>query len=478
MNHPLRRLALGCLFPGFEGLEPPEWIRRRLAEGLGGVVLYARNVENREQLAGLTASIRAEREDVLVAVDEEGGDVTRLEAAEGSSYPGNAALGAVDDVELTEEVAVALGADLRAAGVNIDLAPVADVNSNPLNPIIGVRSFGSDPDLVSRHVAAFVLGLQSVGVAACAKHFPGHGDTAVDSHLELPTVTADRATLLERELPPFRAAVEAGAKSLMTAHIRMPTLDDMPATLSSLFLTELLRGELRFEGMVMTDALEMRAISATVGVEEGAVRAIAAGADALCLGHDLGEDAVDALTRAVVDAVAAGRLREERVADAAQRVREVALWAAAPRSPARPNAARREEAARRAVLRSGQARLTRRPVVIELATTPSIAVGDRPGPGEALCRLLPEPELIRLDEGDGPDSFEPQPGRQLVVVARDAHRHDWQRRAIESLLRAAPDTVVVEVGLPQWRPNGDAAFVATYGAARVNLEAAAEAIRG
>ena len=166
----------------------PDWVRRRLADGLGGVVLYAWNVESREQLRALTAELRSEREDLVVAIDEEGGDVTRLEAATGSSYPGNAALGVVDDVELTERVAASLGAELADAGVNLDFAPVADVNTNPQNPVIGIRSFGSDAELVARHVAAFVRGLQRAGVAACAKHFPGHGDTSVDSHLALPLV--------------------------------------------------------------------------------------------------------------------------------------------------------------------------------------------------------------------------------------------------------------------------------------------------
>ena len=167
-------------------------MRRRLAEGLGGVVLYAWNVESPEQLRALTDDLRSEREDVLIAIDEEGGDVTRLEAATGSSYPGNGALGVVDDVELTERVAASLGAELADAGVNLDFAPVADVNTNPLNPVIGIRSFGADAGLVARHVAAFVRGLQRAGVAACAKHFPGHGDTSVDSHLALPVVDVDR----------------------------------------------------------------------------------------------------------------------------------------------------------------------------------------------------------------------------------------------------------------------------------------------
>ncbi len=169
----LERLASSCVLPGFEGPTVPEWIRRRIDEGLGGVVLYAWNVESREQLRALTDDLRSERGDLVIAIDEEGGDVTRLEAATGSSYPGNAALGVVDDLELTERVAASIGAELADVGVNLDFAPVADVNTNPLNPVIGIRSFGSDADLVARHVAAFVRGLQSSGVAACAKHFPG-----------------------------------------------------------------------------------------------------------------------------------------------------------------------------------------------------------------------------------------------------------------------------------------------------------------
>ncbi|HSP71913.1 MAG TPA: glycoside hydrolase family 3 N-terminal domain-containing protein, partial [Gaiellaceae bacterium] len=193
----LRRLAAGCVLAGFEGHEPPDRLRRALAEGLGGVCLFSGNVRDAEQVAALTAALRAERPEVLVTVDEEGGDVTRLEWERGSSYPGNLALGAVDDVGLTERVAAAIAGDLLRAGIDVDLAPVADVNSNPLNPVIGVRSFGADPGPVARHVAAFVRGLQAGGVAACAKHFPGHGDTAQDSHRELPVARPC--------LEPFRA---------------------------------------------------------------------------------------------------------------------------------------------------------------------------------------------------------------------------------------------------------------------------------
>ena len=286
------RLAAGCLLPGFTGTRAPDWLLRRIEGGLGGVVLFARNV------SGELADLCAELGDVLIAIDEEGGDVTRLEVDRGSSFPGNLALGAVDDVELTERVAAAIGAELALAGVNTNLAPVADANTNPENPIVGVRAFGSDPELVARHVAASVRGLQGAGVAACAKHFPGHGDTRGDSHVELPTVAGD----LEAALLPFRAAIAAGVRCVMPGHLLVPALDpEAPASLSRSIVTGLLREELGFAGCVITDALEMKAVSATVGIEESAVRALEAGADGLCLGADVDDELTERVQRAIVE---------------------------------------------------------------------------------------------------------------------------------------------------------------------------------
>jgi beta-N-acetylhexosaminidase len=469
MSSELERLAAGCLFPGFPGQAPSDQLRRWLERGLGGVVLFARNVRDREQVAALTGDLRADRPDLLVAVDEEGGDVTRLEAEAGSSYPGNHALGAIDDVTLTEEVAAALAGDLAAVGINLDLAPVADVNSNPRNPVIGVRSFGSDTKLVARHTAAFVAGLQGGGVAACAKHFPGHGDTEQDSHLE----AAVAAGPLDEALVPFRAAIDAGVHAVMTAHIVVRGLGDAPATLNREILHGLLRRELGFEGLLLTDALEMRAVSGTVGVEEGAVRALEAGADALCLGHDLEPDAIH---RTLVDAVRSGRLQEDRLREAAARVGRTGARAA----PAAPGPADRRDigaaAARRAIETEGDPALTRPPLVIELVPDPSIAAGRTGrGLGEALRSRIAGTEAHRAHEApeDPVSLLQGRSDQQLVVGLRDAHRHDWQRTVAEALLAAAPDAIVVETGVPEWRPPGTA-YVATHGAGRVNLEAAAE----
>ena len=467
MSDELERLAARCLLAGFEGPGTPDWLRPWLEQGLGGVCLFAWNVESRRQVAELTAELKRDHPELVIAIDEEGGDVTRLEADSGSSYPGNLALGVVDDVDATRAVAQAIGQDLAGAGIDLDLAPVADVNTNADNPIVGVRSFGSNPELVARHVAAFVTGLAQAGVAACAKHFPGHGDTHEDSHLELPTVDRDAAAM-DAMLEPFRGAIDAGVAAIMTAHVRVAGLDEAPATISRRVLTDVLRGELGFEGVIITDALEMQAIGGTIGAEEGAVRALEAGADALCLGHDLRPDGVHA---AVVEAVRSGRLSEERLGQAAGRMQ--ALASSNPRTPPDVEVPRIVglEAARRAVRAEGDVELKRPALIVELLSEPSIAAG---GSNHGLAELLGPAEVVRPDrEGDLPDAA----GRQVVVVVQDAHRHRWQQAIAAALLEQEPDSVVVEVGLPVWRPER-ANYIATHGRGRVNLEAAAELLEG
>ncbi|WP_338672876.1 glycoside hydrolase family 3 protein [Streptomyces sp. SCSIO 30461] len=502
----LTRDALAVLQPGFTGTTAPDWLLRRISEGLAAVGLFGRNIASPAQLTALTARLRAERDDVLVAIDEEGGDVTRLEVGTGSSFPGNYALGCVDDTELTGQVAAALGRRLAACGVDLNWAPSADVNSNPDNPVIGVRSFGSCPSLVARHTAAYVQGLQSAGVAACAKHFPGHGDTSVDSHHALPRIDVDSATLRSRELLPFYSAIEVGSKSVMSAHILLPALDpDHPATLSPRILTDLLRQELGYEGLIVTDGMEMKAIAATYGIERGSVLAIAAGADAICVGGGLAdEDTVLRLRDALVTAVREGELPEERLADAAARVRALADWTRGARGAAsEPGAASQEgtapgtekssaaprpdpiglAAARRAVRVTRGPRpepLVSAPYVAAFTPVANIAVGDETPWGIAA-------ELARVFPGTRTDTYAASAptaevlraagDRRVVAVVRDAHRHPWMLSALDALLSVRPDTIVVEMGLDQAPPRG-ALHVATRGAARVCGVAAAEAICG
>jgi beta-N-acetylhexosaminidase len=463
----LERLAAACLFPSFAGPEAPDWVRRSAQHGLGGIVLFSSNVESREQLSGLTGALKAERGDILLAIDEEGGDVTRLESSTGSSYPGNYALGAVDDPELTAEVGASIAADLREVGINLDFAPVADVNTNPDNPVIGTRSFGADPELVARHTAAFVKGLQEAGIAACAKHYPGHGDTELDSHLALPTVDDDRESLLAGALIPFRAAIEADVQSVMTAHIVAPAVDDVPATISRELLDGLLRRELGFDGLVITDALDMAAISSGIGVNEGAVRALEAGADAICLGPTVGEAAGAAVHDEIVEATRDGRLSEERLGEAARRVRAVAESTASATPVTGPRREVGLEAARRALIVHGDLLIDEPALVVELESSHSIASDP---PAASLADSLGA-ERLRLSPGEGAEEVT---GRRAVVVVRDAHRHSWQRDLVDSL---GGDVLVVETGLAHWRPPHAAGYIATRGSGRINLEAAAERLR-
>ncbi|MET9772772.1 glycoside hydrolase family 3 protein [Streptomyces sp. NPDC006367] len=484
----LTRDALTVLQPGFTGTTAPDWLLRRLGEGLASVGLFGRNIASAEQLAALTAQLRAEREDVLVAIDEEGGDVTRLEVRTGSSFPGNLALGAVDDAELTREVAAELGRRLAACGVNLNWAPSADVNSNPGNPVIGVRSFGAGTDLVARHTAAYVAGLQSAGVAACTKHFPGHGDTAVDSHHALPRIDVDAAVLAERDLVPFRAAIAAGSRAVMSAHILVPALDpEYPATLSRRILTGLLRGEMGYDGLIVTDGMEMRAIAGTYGIERGSVLALAAGADAICVGGGLAdEETVRRLRDALVDAVRSGELPEERLADAAERVRALARWTEARKDAMRsvsPDGDVGLRAARRALRLTGAedfSPLTEAPYVAALTPVANIAVGDETPWGIAaeLGRLLPGTGTGSFSGTDaGREMLAAAGSRRIVAVVRDEHRHPWMAAALDTVLAARPDTVVVEMGVPGAEPRG-ALHLATHGAARVCGRAAAEVLAG
>lgn len=491
----LRRLALSILQPGFVGTTAPDWVLRDIADGLGSVVLFSRNIASPGQVARLVGQLRSENPDLIVAIDEEAGDVTRIEFATGSTRPGNFALGAVDDAALTETVAADLGHELRATGITLDYAPSVDVNSNPDNPVIGVRSFGADPQLVSRHAAAWIRGLQSSGVAACAKHFPGHGDVAVDSHHGLPTYGADRERIAAEALPPFRAALDAGARAVMSAHLLVPAHDPAePATLSRALLHDLLRTDLGFEGMVVSDAIEMGAVSDRYGIDGAAVRAVAAGVDALCVGgENADEGTARTIVTALVDAVVQGRLPAERLAQAADRVREFAAWSAELRrtSPAGPlSSGIGVEAARRAVRLTGSAPdalpLTAPPHVVELAPGTNLAVGSHTPWGVAapLTERLPGTTSVRLQEQDlgSPDAVRtqalaPAAGRPLVVVVRDAARHGWLARTLTGLLAERPDAIVVEMGLPDPSAPG-AVHIATHGATAASGIAAAELLTG
>jgi beta-N-acetylhexosaminidase len=495
----LGRLADAVLIPPFSGTAAPYWLLAALEQGLAGVTLFGGNVRGGEQLAELTKRLRGAVDQPLIAIDEEGGDVTRMAHVTGSPYPGNAALGAVDDTGLTRRVYEAIGTDLAAAGINFDLAPSVDVNTAEDNPVIGTRAFGADPALVTRHAAAAVRGLQGAGVAACAKHFPGHGSTVEDSHHVIATVSGGLEVLQRRDLPPFREAIAAGVRGVMTGHLRVPELTGgLPATVSRAALTGLLRDRLGFRGVIVTDALEMRAIRRTYGIPEGAVLAAAAGADLLCLGRDQDEQMYLAVREALVNAVREGRLAGGRLEEAAARVTELRQWladaergatsAAADTSTASAPTPGTETvtvtavgllAARRAARLSGTPPVLRRPLVAQVERPANIAVGTVPwglGPWIPDGNLLHMPISGRIGAAAAEAAgtvLERAAGRSLVLVVRDAHRDAAARELVMAVLAARPDTTVVEMGLPVWRPEA-ATYLATYGASKANSQAAAE----
>jgi beta-N-acetylhexosaminidase len=481
----LGRLAQAILIPPFPGGAEPAWVRTALGSGLAGVTLFGPNVENPGQLARLTASLRSAAIEPVIAIDEEGGDVTRISHQTGSDYPGNAALGAIDDVELTRSVYAALGADLAALGINLDLAPAVDVNTAADNPVIGTRAFGADPALVARHAAAAVAGLQLAGVAACAKHFPGHGSTTLDSHLVLATVDAPLSVLRERDLPPFEAAIAAGVRAIMPSHLRVPELTgELPASLSRRAQTDLLRGELGFTGVIVSDGLEMRAVSEPYGIPEAAVLAVIAGTDLLCLGRDQDHFSFLAVRAALVEAVRSGRLPGERLEEAAARVAELRGWMTA--AAASPSAAEDGPsslglaAARRAVTLRGAPPALSQPLIVQFVPPSNLAVGTVPwGLGAYATADSYRQVSTATANAELPDLvaglLAAAAGRSLIIVVRDAHRHPSARQAVQLILARRPDAVVVEMGLPVWQPP-DVSYVASYGAGRSNARATAEVL--
>ncbi|OLB65029.1 MAG: glycoside hydrolase [Actinobacteria bacterium 13_2_20CM_2_72_6] len=477
----LRRLALRTLLPAFRGHRAPGWITDLVAEGVGGCIIFGYNVVAPEQLTALTTQLRAARPDVLIAIDEEGGDGTRLAHVSGSPYPGNAALGAIDDVALTERIYRSIGLDLLATGCNLNLAPTVDVNSADDNPVIGTRSFGADPVRVAAQSAAAVVGLQSVGVAACVKHFPGHGATSTDSHLELPTVDAPLDVLRERDLAPFVAAIKAGTQAVMTAHIRVPALTgDLPATLSRAAMFDLLRRELGFEGVVVTDALEMQAVAlAAGGTARAAAVALAAGNDLLCLGSRVDAALVEESIAAIAAAIGEGWLPVTRLEEAAERVAGLTAWTSAADRPAGPVPVDiGYPAAQRAVRVEGTLAGLGTPLIVQVLESESdinIAVG--PDVPWGLAPHVNGTEHLQVGQRASAEAVRVAAGtRPIVVVGRNLHRLPGAAALIENLA-GTHAVVAVEMGWPStWRPAGVRAFVTTYGASRANGWAAASAL--
>jgi beta-N-acetylhexosaminidase len=333
----IRRHVGQLAIAGFNGHAVPDGIRSMAREfDLGGVIFFARNVENPEQVADLSRESQelADEIPLWVSVDQEGGRVARLKRPF-TEWPPMITLGraGADSERLAARFATALAAELRAVGISMDYTPVLDVHTNPKNPVIGDRALAERADDVARLGTAIIRTLQSAGIAACGKHFPGHGDTSADSHLELPLLDHPPDRLEAVELVPFKAAVAADVAAIMTGHILIPSLDEeLPGTLSPRIVTGLLKTTLAFNGLVLTDDLSMKAISGRYGLSEATVQAIAAGCDAVLM-CEPGPEAQMAALEAVIYAVEKGRIPIKRIDDAFARHRKVKERFLAPPRP-------------------------------------------------------------------------------------------------------------------------------------------------
>ncbi|WP_442603553.1 beta-N-acetylhexosaminidase [Paenibacillus sp. KN14-4R] len=318
------RQKIGQMFMcGFKAQTPNTEVRSLIEQyQVGGIIYFRRNLVDPEQAAALSSELQAtagEENPLLIAIDQEGGMVARIEQGV-SLMPGNMTLGASRDLEAAYQTAQICGKELRAMGINVNFAPDVDVNNNPLNPVIGVRSYGEDPKLVAEMGSAAVRGYQDAGVAATIKHFPGHGDTNTDSHYALPTILHDMDRLKSVELVPFIDAIDKGAEMVMSAHIIFPALeqDKLPSTLSPRVMQGFLREELGFKGVIVTDCLEMKAIDDHFGPAEGSVLAVEAGVDIVLISHTYEKQIAG--IKALIQAVEEGRISEARIDESVERI--------------------------------------------------------------------------------------------------------------------------------------------------------------
>ncbi len=308
---------------GFDGLKPSDEIKGLIKDyNIGGVILFSRNIKDPAQTARLCNSLQEiSKTPLFICVDQEGGKVSRLPKPF-TQFAGNAAIGKSNSVKLAYAFGEITAKELKAVGINANFAPVLDVNTNPDNPIINERAFSNNPNSVSRFGLAVIAGLQDNGVIACCKHFPGHGDTSLDSHHQMPVVEHSIERLNEIELLPFKHAAENDVAAIMTAHVLYKGLDEKyPATLSKKIIHDLLRKEMGFKGLVITDDLEMKAISDNYAIGEAAIGALSAGADIIlvCKDHERQKEVRDAVLRAVKDNI----ITEKRIDESIERIMAV-----------------------------------------------------------------------------------------------------------------------------------------------------------
>lgn len=457
---------------GFQGKSVPPHIKEFITKGnLGGIIHFSRNISDPKQIRALNEELQGLARkspggsDLLISIDQEGGSVVRLTNGVSVS-PGNMALGAANSLELTEQVGAIMGEELRAAGFNINLAPCLDVNNNSHNPVIGVRSFGSDPHKVAELGVAFIRGLQK-HLAAVAKHFPGHGDTHVDSHLSLPVIEHSWERLASVELVPFKKAIEAGVIGILAAHVYFPTLEpnpNLPATLSPEVLTKLLRERLGFSGLILTDCMEMEAITNNFSMAEAAVLTIEAGSDIVLVSHTPKRQ--KEAYRAVVQAVKQGRLTVSRIEQSLERISAVKKRLLAnTKKPSPVSLAKSAQVMEKVVQKSltvvrGENELPLQPgpvYVIETAAQATSIAEEKIESTSTLANALEkagftvERELVglTLSEGEIKKLAKVAANRPLVIiVSQSAHRHQGQGEMIRKVVDVAGKVVVIGARTP------------------------------
>lgn len=434
----------------------------------GGVIYFAwsDNTEDPQQIGRLSNGLQAAAREhspipLLIGTDQETGRVARM-GSPATQFPGAMALAATHSTQAVRQAYAITGTELRTVGINADFAPVADVNSQPANPVIGIRSFGSEPDVVAEHVAAGVAGLQlDAGVAAAVKHFPGHGDTSVDSHHALPVVTHSMFDWHAMDAPPFAAAVRAGVDMIMTGHLAFPDLDPTgdPATLSRPILTGLLREHLGFTGVVITDSLRMQGVRELYDDGEIAVRCLEAGVDILCMPAD-----PDAAIAAITEAVRSGRLTEQRIDESVQRIlalkRRRGLFEARPTDPqtiARVVGNQDHLDRARQITDAGVTMVRDDALMIPLDRDSTTLLGADATVIKRLAAALKASgrPVIEMVTGTDPDQdvittalHLAQESHQTVIVTSAAWRSRWQRRMIRAIREVVPRVALVGVTEP------------------------------
>ena len=466
----LDRTILSTFSPGFGGAIVPEWIKPWLENGLGSVTLFASNTPNFEAAANLIEDLRSYNPDVLITIDEEGGDVTRLFVREGSRYPTPALLGQCDDEDLTYRSYNSMGTILREIGIDITYAPVADVVAFENNPIVGVRSFGMSTDVVTRHVAAAVKGLQSAGVGACVKHFPGHGAVLEDSHHDLPHIKLALVDYESQHISPFKHAIESGVAAIMIGHLVAESLDrEFPASLSSKVIRDYLRGVLDFDGLIVTDALDMGAIGGATKIHESALKALGAGSDLLCF-SGMGDQSqfVSSSFDWIKSAVDSGALPTKSLEESEQRI---ISWRSANKTKGVATAAVDFKDLIHGFEVSGSVELEPGAInLVEIGTKPTIAAGD------VSWGMHRELRAVGIACDIHASDAETLATKKLVVAFRDAYRDAPLLATLKRLNERFPEAIFIDMGWPsrEFVPKN---LIRAFGSSAVIAQAVAARIR-